>query len=310
MNADSHHLADHDARMQRALRSLEGLAIGDALGEMLSYRHAEAAAILQQRLPPAPWFHTDDTEMALAIVEVLKVHGHVDQEALARRFAWRFERDPDRGYGSMTRAQLNDVLRGAKWQDAARNPFSGQGSMGNGAAMRVAPLGAYFADDFARVAEQARASAEVTHTHPEGVAGAVAVAIAAASAARARAGEWNRDELFAAVLEFTPESQVRCGLVLASQTPASVPVNDVARTLGNGFRVTAPDTVPFAIWCAAQLLPNYAEAVISTITTGGDCDTNAAIVGGIMAASWAHATIPEDWKASYERLPFTELYAG
>lgn len=50
--------------------------------------------------------------------------------------------------------------------------FYGQGSYGNGAAMRVAPLGAYFADDLALATQQARLSAEVTHAHAEGLIGA------------------------------------------------------------------------------------------------------------------------------------------
>jgi len=56
--------SDHSERMQRALLSLEGLAIGDAVGEMLAYRHADAARIIERGLPAGPWFHTDDTEMA------------------------------------------------------------------------------------------------------------------------------------------------------------------------------------------------------------------------------------------------------
>jgi hypothetical protein len=120
--------------------------------------------------------------LAFYIVAVLKSHGELNQDALARRFARRFERDPDRGYGSMTRIQLREINAGAIWRDTAANAFSGQGSMGNGGAMRAAPLGAYFADDLVLCADAARNSALVTHTHPEGVAGTIAVAMAAAMA--------------------------------------------------------------------------------------------------------------------------------
>ena len=175
--------ADHAERVARMRLSLDGLGLGDALGEMLSYRSERAIQRLAQNdLPAGPWFHTDDTEMAISMVAVLKSHGELNQDALARRFARRFERDPERGYGSMTRIQLRDINAGAKWRDTAANAFGGQGSMGNGGAMRVAPLGAYFADDLGRCAEAAGASAMVTHTHPEGVAGTIAVAVAAAMA--------------------------------------------------------------------------------------------------------------------------------
>lgn len=77
---------DHSERMQRTLLSLEGLAIGDAVGEMLVYRHADAARIIESGLPSGPWFHTDDTEMGLSIVEVLKLYGHIQAGGTLLRF--------------------------------------------------------------------------------------------------------------------------------------------------------------------------------------------------------------------------------
>src|SRR6266446_827761 len=180
--------SDHTARVERMRLSLDGLGLGDALGEMLSYQaHAAPRRLAENNLPGGPWFHTDDTEMAISIVAVLKSHGHLHQDALAKRFARRFERDPERGYGKMTRIQMREIMAGAKWRDMAGNAFGGQGSMGNGSAMRVAPLGACFADDLEECAREARASSLVTHTHPEGVAGAIAVADAAAKAWQLRA---------------------------------------------------------------------------------------------------------------------------
>jgi ADP-ribosylglycohydrolase len=300
-----HRPLDHQERIQRSLLSLEGLAIGDAIGEMLTYRHTNAPKVIEQGLPSGPWFHTDDTEMALSIVEVLKLYGHIHQEALAHRFAWRFGRDPDRGYGSMTRAQLNEVLRGGDWRRGAADAFGGQGSMGNGGAMRIPPLGAYFADDLPRTVDEARASALVTHTHVEGIAGTIAVAIAAATAWLLRLADppTRAGKLFGAVLEFTPESKTRRAILIASQTPPDVPVDIVAKALGNGSLVTAPDTVPFALWCAAHHLDNYVESLKLTISGGGDCDTNAAIVGGIVSLSTGLGGIPDEWRRRKETLP-------
>ena len=294
---------DHSERVARMQLSLDGLSLGDALGEMLSYQSVQAAGRLRKNeLPPGPWRHTDDTEMAISIVDVLKSHGELNQDALARRFARRFERDPDRGYGSMTRIQLREINAGAKWRDMASSAFGGQGSLGNGGAMRVAPLGAYFADDMVVCAEAARASAVVTHTHPEGVAGTVAVAVAAAMAWQLRAapaGDYAR-AFFTEILRYTPESQVRRGILLASQTPAAVPFPDVAKALGNGSLVTAPDTVPFCLWMAAHHPRNFVEAIGKTISADGDCDTNAAIVGGIVALSAGPESIPTEWLKARE----------
>ena len=174
--------------------------------------------------------------------------------------------------------------------------------MGNGSAMRVAPLGAYFADDLERCAAEAKASSLVTHTHPEGVAGGVAVAVAAATAWQLKS-DTNADQahrFFEEVLRHTPESQVRRGLVLASTTPPDIPAADVARTLGNGSQVTAPDTVPFCLWMAAHHLDRFVEALGKTVSVGGDCDTNAAIVCGIVALSAGRTGLPVEWLEARE----------
>jgi len=202
----------------------------------------------------------------------------------------------------MTRIQLREIMAGANWRDTAANAFGGQGSMGNGSAMRVAPLGAYFAEDLDRCVEQARASSLVTHTHPEAVAGAVAVAVAAAMAWQLRTDTKtdHARRFFDAVLRHTPESRVCRGILLASTTPSESPVTDVARALGNGSLVTAPDTVPFCLWIAAHHLNRLVDALGRTISVGGDCDTNAAIVGGIVALSAGGESIPADWLQARE----------
>src|SRR2546423_11056972 len=130
----------HEDRLSHASISLEGLAIGDAFGQMFSAApRAARARVKENRLPPGPWWRTDDTEMALAIVEVLNRFGRINQDALARRFAERFDDEPDRGYGKMARIILRAVLRGGDWKRASATAFGGAGSKGNGGAMRVAP---------------------------------------------------------------------------------------------------------------------------------------------------------------------------
>jgi ADP-ribosylglycohydrolase len=163
---------------ERAHLSLEGLSIGDAFGEQFFGDHATVVpSIVDRIVPPAPWRYTDDTEMAMSIVEILDDHGVIDQGRLATRFAERM--DPHRGYGKGAYEILSGVLAGGDWRALSRSGFRGMGSFGNGAAMRVAPLGAYFAEaPRAALIEQARRSAEVTHAHPEGIAGAIAVAAA------------------------------------------------------------------------------------------------------------------------------------
>src|SRR5258707_5111014 len=253
------------ARMWRALISLEGLTMGDAFGRnFFSFSPTDYHNYFETRMLPetraGSWNYTDDTLMALSLIEILRRFHTIDQDQLIASFATHY--DPGRAYGAGMNALLrtlraNDgashlnapdenpdlerdtdtllsaeeerdtdaldttneerdtdtllsakeerdtnalrntstesttgALRGAgaaPWRELVAAQFSGQGSFGNGAAMRVAPLGAYFASDLRRVVAQARLSATVTHTHPEAVAGEMPVAVTAPPAWQDRA---------------------------------------------------------------------------------------------------------------------------
>ena len=51
-----------------------------------------------------------------------------------------------RGYGDTAHGLLGALSRGEPWQSVSRSVFNGSGSLGNGRAMRSAPIGAYFFD--------------------------------------------------------------------------------------------------------------------------------------------------------------------
>ena len=88
----------HSKAAQRAMISLDGLSVGDALGETFFEAVDSAGQRIRGRtLPPAPWRYTDDTEMAVSIVEALIATGTIDPGDLTQRFARRY--DPLRGYG-------------------------------------------------------------------------------------------------------------------------------------------------------------------------------------------------------------------
>lgn len=293
---------DHDARMERARLALDGLSLGDAFGQRFFVRDPEPL-IEQRALPASPWYYTDDTVMALAIVEILAAAGHIDQDALARSFARRYAAAPDRGYGGGAHRLLHLICLGADWRDAAPAMFDGMGSLGNGGAMRVAPLGAYFADDLDALVAAARASAEVTHAHHEGQAGAVAVALGAAYAWRHR-GDPRAARgrgLLEFVLERAPVGETASWIAHALDLPEGCSVGLAASALGTGARVTSMDTVPFSLWCAAQYLDHFEEAMWATVSGLGDRDTTCAIVGGIVALA-APATVPAAWREAREPL--------
>jgi ADP-ribosylglycohydrolase len=289
------------ACLARAHRSLDGLSVGDAFGSVF---WSQRDAISVRRIPErAQWPWSDDTVMAVAIVELLSGRGDVVEDALAMRLAVRYAEDPTRGYGATAHGILAQLGDGVPWEQAARRPFDGTGSKGNGAAMRVAPLGAYFAHDLDAAIAAARRSARPTHIHPEGEAGGVAIAVAAALAARMDAGELARDgaAFLAAVHEHTPPGAVRDGISKAMQLPDELATSFAAASLGNGRRELAEDTVPLCLWAAARHLDDYQAALWTVLQAEGDMDTTCAIVGGIVAAGGA--PIPAEWLARREPLP-------
>jgi ADP-ribosylglycohydrolase len=293
---------DMENRLERAYESLEGLSVGDAFGSYFFMSDpSNSVRIKERRLPIAPWYFTDDTNMALSIVEILHKHGHIDQDALAASFADHYDRS--RGYGPAMRHLLPAIHAGQPWRLAAQSLYSGRGSFGNGSAMRIAPLGAYFADDLEAAIANARLSAEITHTHPEAIAGAIAVAVAAAWAFRLRGETVTRSEFIAHVLPAIPESEVRTRCQQAHDLKAGNPIGRVVSMIGNGSMISGQDTVAFTLYCAGECLDNYEEALWLTVSGGGDVDTNAAIVGGIVTLHTELAGIPTIWRSRREALP-------
>ncbi|MCO5169726.1 MAG: ADP-ribosylglycohydrolase family protein [Planctomycetes bacterium] len=291
--------------LERAVLSLEGLSVGDAFGERFFGPARAIQARLESRdLPPPPWRYTDDTVMALGVVEVLARRGEIDPDDLARTFARRYAEATGRGYGRGVRDTLEALHAGGDWREVAPRAFGGSGSMGNGGAMRAAPVGAYFADDPAALVENARLSAAVTHSHPEGQAGAIAVAAAAAYAwcRRASPGRVAGSDLLGFALDLTPPGETRDGIAAARALPPDATVEVAAGRLGSGVKILAQDTAPFSLWCAARNLADYERALWEGVAGLGDVDTVCAIVGGIVVLHTGADAIPGAWRRAREPL--------
>lgn len=285
--------------LNAARLALEGLSIGDGFGDGF-FGFSTLDRIIRRTLPDAPWLYTDDTNMALSIYEILRIYGTIEPQMLAQSFADHF--DPSRKYGSAMYGLMRQFAAGEPWTVAGRL-FEGQGSYGNGAAMRIAPLGAYFADDLDAVVEQAHRASIVTHTHPEGSAGAIAVAVGAAYATRLHGQPApTRQDFLQMVLPHVPVSEVRSKIQHAIDIQSSE-AHHAAAMLGNGSMISAQDTVPFVLWCAASSLSDFEEALWKTVSGFGDMDTTCAMVGGIIAPYVGEAGLPHAWQQSREALP-------
>ncbi len=283
-------------RRTRTLRSLEGLAIGDAFGEQF-YDRPYDESVGRHELLPAPWPWTADTQMALSIVETLFDRQGIDQALLVQRLQQRFEEDAERGYDANTMQILRGVAKGGTWRDEAKGLANG-GSFSNSAAARAAPIGAYFSNHPARAADEARLAASVTHAHTDGQAGAIAVTVTAALLGQAHAP--RSEELLLHVMRVVPRGRVRTALEQASQIAAHEHATARAM-LGTGEDRTAFDTVPFCVWVVAHHGSDFEDALWMCASAGGDVSTTCALVGGILGAAGHRA--PADWRRCCEPLP-------
>jgi ADP-ribosylglycohydrolase len=221
--------------------------LGAIAGDVIGSVH-EGAGIKSEDFPlfgPRSRF-TDDSVLTAAVAEAILTDG--DYGSALRRLG---RRHPNAGYGGSF----------ARWlQSEQPAPYR---SWGNGAAMRVSPVG--FAFDSAEVVlREAERSAAVTHNHTEGVKGARATALAVFLA---RTG--------------TGKAAIREAITACSGY-------DLDRRLGAirpgyGFDVSCQGSVPESLIAFLESR-DYEDAVRKAISLGGDADTMACIAGAVAEA--------------------------
>lgn len=281
--------------------ALLGTLVGDCLGG--PYEGSSATSVekawerIERTLSRAPLPYSDDTQLALALAQhVLETPG-VDPAGFADRILRVFE--PHRGYGAGMRLLVEEWRRGTPLQNAATAIFP-EGSFGNGAAMRVAPLAVRWAEDPERLEEAVLRSAELTHAHPIGRDGALAQARAVALAATR--GRFGVDEL-AVVADGATTHEMGAGLSAAGALlldwsgDQSSAVATAGRRLGTD--VTAQGSVPTALW-AAVAGGDPRGAIAWSVALGGDVDTIAAMSAAVRAAADGADALPADWVAACE----------
>jgi len=291
--------------LHRSKIALDGLSVGDSLGQKFFIDDDEAIKKVKNReLPESPWYLTDDSIMGIAIFETLERFGFIDQDFLAQKFGENYTKSPHRGYGATAHEVLRRIHSGENWKDVSESIFDGQGSHGNGSAMRVAPIGAYFSNDVPLLLDEAKKSAVVTHSNPEGIAGAQASALATAWSCLFPKLEINptANQLFDFVLDNLPPSDTNDRIQKARRLSRTYTIQTATAVLGNGMGMSAMDTIPLCLWLVTKYGNNFADTIWYTILALGDRDTTSAIVGGIMANREVGEGIPSSWIESRECL--------
>lgn len=277
---------------------LLGLAIGDALGGRFEAQTAEAIrarfASIDQLIayPVDEIWYTDDTQMTIGVAETIVAEGEIVEEHLCRAFAQNYV--PSRGYGRGARAILEAMEAGRDYRTVAECYFPG-GSFGNGAAMRVAPVGLLFRDDPQRLWEQARLSSLPTHRHPLGIEGAQLLAVAVALCSRA--DQFERTSFFRELVSRCESAEYREKLMDASR------VETPDQLVGLGNQIEALHSVPTAIASFALAPESYEETIGNVILLGGDTDTLAAMAGALSGAYVGVSRLPPNLVRLLESSP-------
>ncbi|KPV63830.1 MAG: ADP-ribosylglycohydrolase [Candidatus Bathyarchaeota archaeon BA2] len=283
---------------------LVGSAVGDALG-----RSSEGLWFSEAKIERFSGRWTDDTHMMIGVAESLIATEGFDGSHMAQTFIKNYEREPWRGYASGPPRVFRWIKSGMAWNEASKRLFGGSGSYGNGAAMRVAPVGLFYHDDLEQLRAVVYGQSQITHSHELGKEGALLQAYAVALATNANPPfELDSSAFLKKLKGFTRNEVYKQKLERAWELLGETNRLRVVRELGNG--VEAHNSVPTAIYSFLRNPNSFEACVLYAISLGGDTDTIGAMTGAISGAYHGVEAIPERWKSKLEGREYIEKLAG
>ncbi len=288
-----------------------GTAVGDALG--LPYENLSRRRALRLLGEPECYrflfgrgMVSDDTEHTCMVAQALTASGG-DADAFARSLAWRL-----RGWLLTLPVGVGRATLQACVKLCLGFPprHSGVFSAGNGPAMRSAVLGAAI-DDLGQLRRLVEVNTRITHRDPKAEHGAFAVALAARLARQQPlvSGTEFLERLRGQLQEeaAVPFLELVTQAVASAATGATTP--EFTTALGwksvSGYVYR---TVPAALHAWLRWPRDFRAAVTDVIRCGGDTDSTAAIVGGIVGAGVGKEGIPAEWLAGLWEWPRTVVW--
>lgn len=277
---------------------LLGTAVGDAIGlpcEALSKRRQKRLFpdINGPRLLFGRGMVSDDTEHTCMVAQALVVSGGEPQR-FVQSLSWRLRcwlLGLPAGIGLAT---LRALLK--LWMGFSPDR-SGVFSAGNGPAMRSAILGVCYGHRLESMRALVHASTRLTHIDPRAEHGALAVALAAWFAAKGNCDPDLYCRGLGSLMGNDSSELVSLVRKAADSANRGEDTEKFADTLGLARGVTGyvNHTVPVALHAWFRYPRDYRTAVLAAIQCGGDTDTVAAIVGGIVGAGAGRSGIPQEW---------------
>lgn len=293
--------------------SLEGCLLGTAVGDALGLAYEGLSRQRASRFLGEPDRYrllfgrgmvSDDTEHTCMVAQSLAAAGN-DVDEFARQFSWKLRwwlASLPAGTGLATARAILKLWVGFSTRR------SGVYSAGNGPAMRSAIVGAAVTDPIL-MRHLVRTSTRITHTDPKAEFGALAVALAARMASESVVIDARHFE--SRLRDILPDESAGEFFELVSKTIESVTrresTEQFADSLGlrRGVSGYVYHTVPVVLHAWMTNPSNYAAAVTSVIRCGGDTDTTAAIVGGIVGCAVGRDGIPPSWISNLREWPRT-----
>jgi len=287
-----------DQKLSKFIGGLVGTAIGDSLG---ARRVGSTEFIEIADLSPR---YTDDTALTLAVAESLVECGEFHYWHMAERILKKYEQEPWRRYGHTLSRVFRLMRNGKLGFGMIDRDLYPEGSFGNGAPMRVAPVGLLYYDDPRTLRDIAYNCAGITHSHELGLEGAALQACAVALAVLADPQDISTTEFLGTLRMFAKPGPYQDKLKTIIQLLDAKPAREeVVAQLGTG--ASSLESVPTAIY-AFLSTGDFKSAVIYAVSLGGDADTIGAMTGAIAGACYGIEGIPSQWRETVENREYLE----
>jgi len=282
------------AEESRSVGTLVGLAVGNILG--LKYEGWQGAEV--RRVCPGghlpvplqelarPW--DDDLAMAMELSEhLLESQNDIDSTVLLQRYT-RWMTENGRGIGGLTRevltlAQAGSLASPAERVWRARGGSAGTGTAGNGAVMRIAPVGIRYRRHLPDLVRNALVDARLTHWDPlcQWTSASTAVLISDLIMGRVTPLE-----------EFLPEHGCP---ETALKSILEEPLIDIESSHFDGPSMGYTlHAWKVALW-ASHAPGTFRDLLQRIIRCGGDTDTNGAVAGAVLGARFGRESVPQEW---------------